>query len=112
MPKKNITLLKRLRTRFLRMRHPEHFDMLVWGDKTAYGTSACIAGYALLLSGYKVRGWDTFVSPNGRKIDPANTARRLLGLTKDEAEDLFLWNNIKTPQEAAAAIEQLVTEKK
>lgn len=88
-PKRNIELLKRLRTRFTRMRHKKHFDMRVIGTQTACGTQACIGGHALLLDGYKLRmmnGSAEWYSPKGRLvIDPLATAARLLGLTVQEA---------------------------
>lgn len=55
MAEKNIALLKRLRTRFLRMRHPQHFNIRVVAEKTSCGTAMCVAGHALDLKGYKAR---------------------------------------------------------
>lgn len=119
--KPNIPLLKRLRTRFLRMRHTEHFDMGTWGTKTECGTTACIAGHALLLAGYKLRlnikeGDYEFVSPKGRVVSPPIAARRELGLSKRvtgtesswEHRELFYDYCIRTPKQAAARIQEII----
>lgn len=119
-PKPNLPLLKRLRTRFLRMRHAEHFDMSAWGTKTECGTTACIAGHALLLAGYKLRlnvdnKYD-FVSPKGRVVNPPRAARRELGLSEKVTgttfssgpRELFYDGDIDTPKAAAARIQELI----
>lgn len=130
MAKKNLALLKRLRTRFLRMRHPEHFDMFNVAEETACGTAMCIAGHALDLQGYRFKpksggyGW---ITPSGRRLrnDPLEEAQRLLGLTHHEALEytvssvarkdkaskhngLFYRWDLKTPKQAAKAIEKLI----
>lgn len=119
--KVNIPLLKRLRTRFLRMRHRKHFDMRTWADKNECGTSACIAGHTLLLAGYKLRRVVDeddfeFVSPRGRVVDPPTAARRELGLSKSVTgsewscgqRELFYDGSIRTPKQAAARIQELI----
>ena len=46
--------------------HRDQFDMMTWGEgNEACGTTACLAGWAMLLSGYRIRDWDTFVRPDG-----------------------------------------------
>lgn len=73
----NIELLKRLKTRFMRMRHPEHFNMAVWAHKNECGTAMCIAGHALDLQGYKTRpkGYGSitgnlqFIDSRGKDVD-------------------------------------------
>lgn len=112
MPKRklNVDLLKRLRTRFLRMRHPQHFDMETWGYKGGCGTVACIAGHALLLSGYKLKqvdGFPEYVSPEGRVVRPGEAARRELSLPPLVASELF-YAPLRTPKEAAARIQELI----
>lgn len=128
--KKNIPLLKKLRTRFLRMRHPEHFNMVAVTTKTDCGTAMCIAGHALDLAGYKRRyvgspwasvdgmGDHDWYTPSGCKVQNSmSAARRLLGLTKKEAQDernynedngLFLRFDLETPKQAAAEIQRLI----
>lgn len=124
MPKKNIALLKRLRTRFLRMQHPEHLNMGVVAAKTECGAAMCLIGHVLDLCGYKMRlkpflerdgflDFD-FIEPNGRvlKNDPQREAVRLLGIGgRDNCRnDLFMDYSITTPKKAAARIEQLIAE--
>jgi len=117
MTKKNIELLKRLRTRFLRMRHLEHFDMTEIATRGECGAVMCIAGHALDLAGYKRRwspdfGEYRFLSPDGSKVyDPLNTAQRELGLDRDEAQGahgLFFNWKLKTPKDAAEAIDKII----
>jgi hypothetical protein len=108
--KPNIELLKRLRTRFLRMRHAEHFNMDDYARKTECGTAMCIAGHALVLQGYRVRGNGTFVSSRGLKVDPHTKARDELGLTNCQANDLFYDFDLATPKDAAARIQELIEE--
>jgi hypothetical protein len=123
MPKKNIELLKRLRTRFLRMRHKKHFDMEDVVQVTECGAAMCIAGHTLDLEGYTYKkeayGFDWF-SPKGRKIDdPLDTAARLLGLTRAESQTqdedavvkrngLFFRLDLKTPKQAAKVIDKII----
>lgn len=117
----NVPLLKRLRTRFLRMRHKKHFDMNVWGEKNECGTTACIAGHTLLLEGYTMRYNEAeaefhFISPKGRKVQPDAAARRLLGLPREithgdypDDDGLFFdVDHIKTPKQAAKRIEKIL----
>lgn len=120
MAKLNIPLLKRLRTRFLRMRHPEHFDMEAFADKNQCGTSMCIAGHALVLEGYKVkfiRNEDRtegpfytarFFAPSGRRVKADKAAARVLGLNATEAYNLFYDFDLETPQQAAARIQRII----
>lgn len=125
MPKKNIPLLKRLRVRFLRMRHPEHFDMTPIAAKTDCGAAMCVGGHTLDLAGYKMRvhkdaeplgyfwlgqqDYD-FISPKGRVVQPLVAARRELGLSDNEATKLFHDWSLKTPKDAARRIEQIIAE--
>lgn len=125
--KPNIRLLKRLRTRFLRMKHRKHFNMEAVAAKTDCGSVMCIAGHTLQLAGYKMRLSDDyepsehiwmgrldydFIAPSGRKVDPLEAAARELGLPFDgcgsKGFDLFLDFNLKTPKQAAARIQKLI----
>lgn len=113
MPKPNIELLKRLRTRFVRMRHPEHFDMQSWVQDNECGTAMCIAGHALDLQGYRVRrpyGLPVFFSPRGRKVNPMTSAQRELGLSEPVATELFTDMSIKTPKQAAERIQEMLAD--
>lgn len=120
----NVELLKRLRTRFLRMRHEEHFQMPVIAIKTDCGAAMCIAGHILALTGYKMKLRDEyartsvldydFITPDGRKVkNPLNTAAREVGLsyrkaTNNKAYRLFNDYDIETPKQAAARIQELI----
>jgi hypothetical protein len=106
--KLNVELLKRLKTRFLRMRHPEHSDMHSWGHKTDCGTTACIAGHVLLLQGYRLRHGQ-YVTPDGKPILAiAGTARDELGLSDMTASHLFYDFETTTPKQAAARLQELI----
>lgn len=122
--KLNIPLLKRLRTRFLRMRHPEHFHMDVIAVKTDCGSAMCIAGHTLDLAGYKrvlrleddrnsVLDFD-FIAPSGRKVkNPLAAAGKELGISYrprqgNKAFDLFHDWTLTTPREAADRIQGLM----
>lgn len=118
----NIELLKRLRTRFLRMRHEEHFNMEVVAQRTACGTAMCIAGHALDLQGYKFHygdggGIESVTSPNGRtvKYGIMKVAAKEMGLKyrygyydKSDAYQLFHDFSLRTPKDAAARIQELI----
>ncbi len=121
MTPKNIALLKRLRMRFLRMRHPEHFNMKVIAAKTDCGAALCMIGHVLDLCGYKMRlkasadqngflDFD-FIKPSGRVLrrDCQAEATKLLGLTGIR-NDLFMDYKIKTPKQAAIRIAKLIEE--
>lgn len=120
----NIDLLKRLKTRFMRMRHPEHFEMSVIAVKNDCGSVMCIAGHTLDLAGYKRRlkheadrnsalDFD-FISPSGRRIkNPLSTAAKEIGLSYrvksgNKAYQLFHDWELITPKDAAARIQQLI----
>lgn len=132
--KKNIPLLKRLRTRFLRMKHPKHFQMKGIAVKTDCGASMCFIGHTLDIAGYKMRyrgpqkglqWWAVsrndyeFVSPDGKVFRSpravAGEAARLLGLRHTgnelvygEAGRLFNDFDIKTPKQAAKRVQQMI----
>ncbi len=120
----NVQLLKRLRTRFLRMRHAEHFQMDVIAVKTNCGSQMCIAGHALDLAGYtlKLRPEDSrssvldfdFVAPSGQKVrSPLAAAAKEMGLhyrrvNGNKAYQLFHDWTLTTPAEAASRIQELI----
>lgn len=120
----NVGLLKKLRKRFLRMRHAEHFHMDVIAIKTDCGSQMCIAGHALDLAGYtrRLRSEDNrsvvldfnFISPSGRKIkNPLSRAAKEMGLHYQRRMDnkaycLFHDSTITTPKEAAVRIQELI----
>ena len=64
---------------------PETFDMSAWGYQNKCGTSACIAGHAMLLSGYGLLGENVFVRPDGSPVhNNTQEALSLLGMDDDE----------------------------
>lgn len=120
--KPNIELMKRLRTRFLRMRHKEHFNMMVVARKTECGSVMCIAGHTLDLAGYKKQLNDEdhrdgvtdyrFIDPDTElSIDPLSTAAKELGIPyHPTAYDLFHDFSLETPLDAAERIGELIEE--
>jgi hypothetical protein len=82
---------------------PESFYMGTWARETPCGTTACIAGHALLLSGYSVQFRPmmllsgevfpdkraVFLDPEGEVVICPQEARRLLGLSLQEENSLF-----------------------
>lgn len=120
--KKNIPLLKRLRTRFLRMKHPKHFNMKVIAAKTNCGAAMCLIGHTFDLAGYKMlkRAYPDpevlatldfdFIRPNGSRVDdPASEAAELWGMEYENAMLVFNDYSLKTPKQAVGRIEQLIT---
>lgn len=123
----NVELLKKLRNRFRRMRHPGHFRMDVIAVKTDCGSAMCIAGHTLDLAGYtrKMRRTDKsyvldfdFINPAGRKIrKPLASAAYELGLcyrnrSDNKAYQLFHDWTLTTPKEAADRIQELIDSEK
>jgi hypothetical protein len=74
--------------------HPEEFDMDYWVYKQPCGTTACLAGHTLILSGYRIgesgRG---FWRPDGTLVSqPGREAQYLLELDINDRyfpDDLF-----------------------
>ncbi len=90
--------------------HPTHFDMSSWvrfGERPsdrpdgivtlddltnpACGTTACFAGWAVALSGYAMddSGIAVHPDPPTDEMHAEELAAQLLGLTGEEADDLF-----------------------
>ena len=66
--------------------NPEQLDMSVWGEVGPCGTSACLAGWALIFSGWALVDDNTFRrASDGYETDRptfiAEEARRVLDLT-------------------------------
>lgn len=90
----NLDLLRAVREQITT--HPETHDQRSWAKRAKCGTTHCIAGWACALSGdafewepdaFDQREYASFIS--GRVVDIEDRARGLLGLTRDEAPDLF-----------------------
>ena len=117
MPKRNVELLTRVRD--LIETEPDKLDMGLWGTiptdvikfkngfaKVSCGTTACIAGWAVQLSGDQLlvnehdlcTGWqedgstevEYCVARNGRQFLIDDRAQKLLGITAYESEVLFM----------------------
>jgi hypothetical protein len=84
--------------------HPETFEMGVWGMREECGTVACLAGWAMVFSGYELR--QVPLPPYARPEQPGDTwaffrpdgtwveedeweGRHLLGLSDEEYRDGF-----------------------
>lgn len=64
--------------------NPEQFSMSTWGEVTDCGTVACLAGTAMLQSGYRLRD-GAFYRPDGSFVtNEGREAKNLLGLTDEE----------------------------
>lgn len=63
---------------------PSSFDMRTWGEKSGCGTTACIAGWAMIFSGYQIKNSE-YISPDNDYIASyEDEGRKLLGLTGEE----------------------------
>lgn len=97
--------------------NPDHFDMEYWvegpnlppavglDDLTGEvcGTTACFAGWAAALAGYKITGSGSVYNAAGHQVDNIQLfAANLLGIETEEADDLFYVAN----DEIAAAVEE------
>jgi hypothetical protein len=88
--------------------HEGHFDMAAWGDTATgrpasiadltspnCGTVACLAGWTVAMAGHSVDSgadlYDASGNSLGRKAD--DLAAELLGITEQEAGDLFYSSN-------------------
>jgi hypothetical protein len=114
----NLTLFRKIRNRILRV--PEAYDQSVWGAKSRKapcGTRACIAGNALIESGFCTPR-ELLKNERGETdeyFDIKEEAQELLGITHSEASILFTpcprygwpepfqtrWNDAKNSTERA-----------
>lgn len=88
--------------------HPEHHNQAVWAVPMAWlrelydeslvgtcGTVACVAGWTCIMAGDELTSsdgspeLDHAISDSGAALEIPERAMRLLGLTKDEADELF-----------------------
>jgi hypothetical protein len=72
----NTTLLRKISDTICK--NASKFDMGMWGNEC--GTTMCIAGWAIKLSGDDPRKYDSHLE---------NRAKDLLGLTEKQVDDLF-----------------------
>lgn len=92
----NVPLLKRVLDHI--EAHPETHDQDWWAEDTACGTVMCIAGHTVAMTGHTIdlHGDDDqdgdYAEPGARLIDGRrieDVAREELGLTRQQAYDLF-----------------------
>lgn len=91
--------------------HPETHDQNQWGRRTACGTTHCIAGWAIVLSGATF-DWTSVYNTAGTSVTVNDGAYRIeeyaaceMGLSEDEADDLFFeYDNA----EALAMLDELI----
>lgn len=104
----NVENIRALARKLRRIRHEEHYNQGRWMQRTACGTSACIAGHAAAMAGYRpVRRPDVGEGPY-ETIEPdspmpvvvcaerpkakrklSEVAREWLGLTHSQESALF-----------------------
>jgi hypothetical protein len=66
----------------------------------ACGTTACLAGHVLIREGYQPTVFGTFVSREGRWVNPDTVAAELLGLTETQTQDLFYYTTFSSKRAA------------
>lgn len=94
MTNRNADLLKEVGERIAA--EPASYSQATWGyaPQNSCNTTACVAGHALLASGYRLTQLQIFVDSNGKAIPDAagvirELAGNLLGLDANEAAILF-----------------------
>ncbi len=100
----------------LAMRHDAAFDMNAWadsldgkpvaiGDLTAQcGTTACLAGWVVAITGYALDGAANLFTADGNKVDGKRAyqlAAELLNIDSDTADDLFTTGNLRVAGKVA-----------
>lgn len=95
-PKLNVKLLRRIQRHIVA--EPRRYEQSVYGDTVTgkkaptCGTQGCIAGWAVFLSTPKSK-WQTWIEE--KYCQMKGTATDLLGLTENEADELFSDTNQK-----------------
>jgi hypothetical protein len=95
--------------------HPEEINLRHWATKASCGTTACVAGTAVLLAGHQIDydfrpehrfldgdGGFTYRTTDARLI--ADVAQEELGLTDDGADDLFHCSSLAQVWKVAEAL--------
>jgi hypothetical protein len=76
-------------------RRPHEWNQGWWAERTECGTTYCFAGWATVLSGYEVAWYEDVDGPDDASSHLTNgdvicgTALKLLGLSKNEGDQLF-----------------------
>ncbi|MFG3509628.1 hypothetical protein ACGF5F_29470 [Streptomyces sp. NPDC047821] len=88
MGKYNVDLMLAVREQITN--HPETHSQAHWGNKNREcGTTYCIAGWAITLAQAGTRWNSSGLMALADGMDPGDCAQRLMGLSSDEATDLF-----------------------
>lgn len=69
--------------------HPRYHDQGSWYWRDGCGTTACAAGWAMLLAGRRSARNGLLFDDHDELMVPESDGRRLLGLTRGQAEELF-----------------------
>lgn len=85
----NKPLLRKLALKLRRLRHEKHYDQSNWGRDTECGTAACVAGWTVLMSGYRLANRYGKCTKDGHTYSTSRVARWLLGLGPKAARRLF-----------------------
>lgn len=76
--------------------HPEEHDQTIWARRTKCGTTGCLAYWITVYAGYEAR-WPNAVTVHTNWTtanEPIrDTAAREVGLTRDQADQLFEMGN-------------------
>ncbi len=98
--KMNVKSLNSIIRWIQRVHDPRHFDMSNWVERNDCGTSFCIAGKAIDLSGQfelkfdELENGEYFVGKNNRTLkNHHGIAAKLLGLNFKQAKKLFYTSN-------------------
>jgi hypothetical protein len=87
----NVELLEKVMT-FIKD-HPDRHNQAVWA--TECGTSACFAGWTILLSGgqyERLREYGNYgFTLNGELVSPEERAAEMLGISREDAAAMFLY---------------------
>jgi hypothetical protein len=98
----NVPLLRKVLTHI--EEHPDEHDQAQWAVRTGCGTAYCFAGWAAVMSGAELDWRHAGVDEHGRpttdscEVDGQRRyiegyAKDQLGLSYNDANDLFAWRN-------------------
>ena len=118
-----VSLAERVRDQIVQ--HPESHNQKVWVQQTSCGTTACVAGWAVLLSGAtvvlvndllssgrvdrEVQGFHECLPADGDRHAPVPIyllAERLLGITSAQSD--YLFDSHRTRPELLRALDNLI----
>jgi hypothetical protein len=105
----NVELLEQVRDYIVK--HPDEWKQSTWiEDRYSCGTTRCIAGTAVFLKGYqliwKYGSVENVVMDNGKVRHVAGAAEEALGLTYEQACDLFYSGPLEAMEKIDGLIQQ------